>query len=143
MRAVRLASSSSRSGVNAAALPRRTTSSSSSSSFFVFFHVRCVHFVKFSSSPNRPRSGRLRRGSGALWSASKEGQGEDDDDDLEASKKLEPELDKTPRPPSPKGSLSKPNGLAASAAAFAADVKAGVSPEDAAAAALGAGRPRR
>lgn len=71
---------------------------------------------------------------------------EDNDDDLEGDleenleeENLEPELDKTPRArPSPKGSLSKPNGLAASAAAFAADVKAGVSPEDAAAAALGA-----
>jgi hypothetical protein len=67
---------------------------------------------------------------------------EDNDDDLEENleeENLEPELDKTPRArPSPKGSLSKPNGLAASAAAFAADVKAGVSPEDAAAAALGA-----
>ena len=59
--------------------------------------------------------------------------------DLEEEEELEPELDKTPRArPSPKGSLSKPNGLAASAAAFAADVRAGVSPEDAAAAALGA-----
>lgn len=76
---------------------------------------------------------------------------QDDDDvfaldceleELELEKELdvdEPELDRPPRArPAPKGSLSKPNGLAASAAAFAADVAAGVSPEDAAAAALGA-----
>lgn len=67
---------------------------------------------------------------------------EEDGEDLELGieeEEEEPELDRTPRArPSPKGSMSKPNGLAASAAAFAADVKAGVSPEDAAAAALGA-----
>ena len=72
-------------------------------------------------------------------SAEDEEEADEQELELEVEAEEEPELDKTPRArPSPKGSLSKPNGLTASAAAFAADVKAGVSPEDAAAAALGA-----
>ena len=64
---------------------------------------------------------------------------EEEQQEEEEEEDPEEELDRSPRArPSPKGSLSRPNGLAASAAAFAADVKAGISPEDLAAAALGA-----
>ena len=104
---------------NAAALPSTSNAVSPSSSSL------STSLRQQRRKPPRRRTGR------AAVSA-------EEDDDLELEEE-EPELDKTPKArPSPKGSLSKPNGLAASAAAFAADVKAGVSPEDAAAAALGA-----
>lgn len=100
-----------------------------------------------SSSSTFPPSPRRRTGravfaeenpSRSAPSAKEEEEGLDDDCDLELEEEEEPELDKTPKArPSPKGSLSKPNGLASASAAFVADVKAGVSPEDAAAAALG------